>query len=100
MATVVGIQDMRHDLGEFLPDMTRREKVKTLLRFYCPITKGWADPLVSRFERWRYPMPKPDVDTIARHFGWVEGVPHCPIGEVCEHGWVLTQEAAEGGGLV
>lgn len=41
-------------------------------------------------------MPLWEEDRITRHFGWVKGVPHCPVGMVCEHGWMLTQKIVDG----
>lgn len=43
-----------------------------------------------------HPIPPPhECDPVTQHFGWVEGVPRCPVGVVCRHGWVLSQKAVD-----
>lgn len=86
--------DMRHDLGEFLPDMSLWERFKTWVEFYWWPTRRWM-PKVSMWWAYkvlRYPPPPPLVkDRIALHHGFVDGVPPCTDGPVCAaHGWPLS----------
>lgn len=85
--------DMKHDLLPLGP-MTRREKIKAWVSYYWWPTRRW----LPKIEMWwdynvlRYPKPPPLVkDRIARHHGFVDGVPPCTDGPVCsEHGWPLS----------
>lgn len=94
------LSDMRSDLREYLPEMTRREKVGTWLRFYFKPTRSWVDRLVMWNDRRRYgPLPREVKDRIAHHFGFVDGVPPCTDGPVCAaHGWRTMPIGGEGEG--
>lgn len=83
---------MHHDLHEYLPEMTRREKVRTWLRFYWWPTRRWVNALASRWEERRYgPVPPLVKDRVAHHYGFVEGISACTDGPICvEHGWPLS----------
>ena len=83
---------MAHDLAEYLPEMTWRDKLGTYLRFYCRATSWAVGPLVSRWQLWRYgPCPAFVKDHVAHHFGFVDGIPPCTDGPICaEHGWELS----------
>lgn len=90
--SILGVSSMRHDLAEFLPEMSNRNKLATWLRFYCKLTKFWADPLSSWLEERRFgPVPPIEKDRVAHHFGFVEGIPPCTDGPVCvAHGWPIS----------
>lgn len=89
MATVIGLNDMRHDLADYLPEMSWREKLGTWLRFYCKATSWAVDPIITRLDLRRFgPLPPIEKDRVAHHFGFVEGIPACTDGPVCAaHGW-------------
>lgn len=94
-----GVGDMRHDLAQYLPEMSVRDKVGTWLRYYFGPTHFWLEPLLRRWDLWRYgPLPPIEKDRVAHHFGFVEGVPGCTDGPLCAaHGWkpspLMTEEA-------
>lgn len=86
---VWGVSGMRHDLHEFLPEMSTRYKLATWLRFYCKLTRRWVEPLASWREERRFgPAPPFEKDRVAHHLGFVEGIPACTDGPECAaHGW-------------
>lgn len=92
MANVIGVAGMRHDLAEYLPEMSVRQKLATWLRFYCKLTRWVVGPVSSWVENRRYgPVPPLVKDRVAHHFGFVEGIPPCTDGPECaEHGWPLS----------
>jgi hypothetical protein len=87
-------RNMRRDLAEFLPEMSRREKVTTWFTYYWWPTRRWM-PTVTlwwAYKVLRYPKPPPmALDRIAQHFGFTEGIPPCTDGPICSaHGWELS----------
>lgn len=80
--------DMRHDMDR-LGEMTRRERLASWLRFYFRPTRRWVDGLVTWRDGRRFgPLPPIERDKVARHFGFVDGVPPCTeLPECAEHGW-------------
>ena len=47
---------------------------------------GWWDKINTKYWLRKYPPPPLIKDRVARHFGFVDGVPACTENP-CEHGW-------------
>lgn len=84
---------MRHDLAEFLPETSRRDKFTTWLNYYWRPTRGWTAAVAMwwAYNVRRYPKPPPFVlDRVAQHLGLVDGVPACTDGPRCTAHGLMT----------